>query len=246
MSHQTVIDQLRDLRLPGMVEAYAQQVGDSVFTSLPFEKRVQMLIEAEASHRDTARYHRILKLAKLKFVAAPEDVDYGSRRNLDKTVMAELLTCSWIGDQTNVLITGATGTGKTWLACALAVQAARKGISVTYRRVGRLLEEMASGHEDGTISRQRSQLARMQLLLLDDFGLSAMSPQGRSDLLEILDDRVGVASTIVMGQMPVKEWHGFINDPAVADAILDRVIHSSAKIELRGESMRQARRRGGQ
>ncbi len=246
MNYHTTIEQLRGMRLNGMAQALGHQMSDPVFMSLSFEQRVQMLVEAEASHRDTARYERILKAGKLKVTAPPEDIEYGPARNLDKAVMADLLTCSWIVDHRNVIVTGATGTGKTWVACSLAVQAARKGITVAYRRVARLLEEMAIGHEDGTIARQRSHLMKAQLLILDDFGLSAMSARGRTDLLELLDDRVGNASTIILGQMPIKEWHGFINDPALADAILDRVIHCSTKLELKGESMRLPRRRAGQ
>jgi DNA replication protein DnaC len=126
--------------------------------------------------------------------------------------MADLMTCSWIGRHRNLLMTGATGTGKTWLACALGVQAARQGITVAYRRTARLLEEMAIGHQDGTIARQRQQVAKAELLILDDFGLVALSSRGRSDLLELLDDRVGAGATIILGQMPVKEWHGYINE----------------------------------
>ncbi len=246
MNHIHTIGQLRSLRLAGMAQAFEQQIGDSAFASLAFEQRVQMMVEAEASQRDTQRYLRLLKTAKLKVVAAPEDIDYRPGRGLDKTVIADLLTCTWINAHRNVLITGATGTGKTWLGCALGVQAARHGISVAYRRTARMLEEMAIGHEDGTISRQRNQLEKAHLLILDDFGLTALSNRGRSDLLEVLDDRVGSGATLIIGQMPVKEWHGYINDPALADAILDRLVHSSVKLDLKGDSMRRARSRGGQ
>lgn len=246
MHYNHTAEQLRGLRLTGMADAFAHQMTDSVFASLAFEQRVQMLVEAEASQRDTQRYQRILKNARLKVVAPPEDLDYRAGRGLDKAVMADLLSGSWITSHRNVLITGATGTGKTWIACALAVQAARKGLTVSYKRVARLLEEMALGRDDGTIARQRSQLAKAQLLILDDFGLSALATRGRSDLLEILDDRIGNGATIVSGQMPVKDWHGYINDPALADAILDRLVHSSVKLELKGESMRRVRQRSGQ
>lgn len=246
MNHNHTIEQLRALRLTGMAEAFAHQMTDAVFASLSFEQRVQMMVEAEGAQRDNQRYQRILKNARLKVIAVPEDIDYRPGRGLDKSVMADLLTGSWIGAHRNVLITGATGTGKTWIGCALGVQAARLGITVAYRRTARLLEEMAIGHEDGTIARQRNQLAKAQLLILDDFGLSALSNRGRSDLLEVLDDRVGVGATIILGQMPVKDWHHYINDPALADAILDRLVHSSVKVDLKGESMRRVKSRGGQ
>ncbi|BFI96585.1 MAG: IS21-like element ISFK1 family helper ATPase IstB [Rhodanobacter sp.] len=196
--------------------------------------------------RDNQRYQRLLKNAKLKVIAAPEEIDYRPERGLDKSVMADLLTGFWIGAHRNVLITGATGTGKTWLGCALGVQAARLGFTVAYRRTARLLEEMAIGHEDGTIARQRNQLSKAQLLILDDFGLTALTNRERSDLLEVLDDRVGSGATIILCQMPVKDWHSYINDPAMADAILDRLVHSSVKLDLKGESMRRVKNRSGQ
>ena len=239
MTIMTTAQQLRDLRLIGMAQGLDQQMTQSAFLGISFEQRLQMLVDAEASHRDSQRYKRILINARLKVHAMPEDIDFRPSRGIDKSAVADLLTCAWIHRQMNVLMTGPTGTGKTWLACALAVQAARKGITVAYRRVGRVLEEMAIAHEDGSISRIRNQLAKMQLLILDDFGLTALTNQGRSDLMELLDDRVGSHSTIILGQMPIKEWHSFINDPALADAILDRLVHSSLKLPLQGESMRR-------
>lgn len=239
MTIMNLAQQLRELRLLGMAEGLDQQMSQSAFLGAAFEQRLQMLVNAEVSHRDTLRFKRILRYAKLKFLAAPEDIDYRPGRGIDKPTFADLLTCAWIYKQMNLLMTGPTGTGKTWLACALAVQAARKGITVAYRRLGRLLEEMAIGHEDGSIIKLRKDVAKVQLLVLDDFGLTGLTNRGRADLLELLDDRVGTHSTIVLGQMPVKEWHGFINDPALADALLDRLVHSSLKIALKGESMRK-------
>lgn len=239
MTINNTLDQLRTLRLFGMHAGLAQQLEQAAFLGMSFEQRMQMLVDAEISYRDTRRFQSILRTAKLKVQADPEDIDYRPARGVEKASFADLLTCAWIYKQMNLLMTGATGTGKTWLACALAVQAARKGITVAYRRVGRLLEEMAIAHDDGSISKLRGQIAKVKLLILDDFGLTALTSRGRADLLELLDDRVGTHSTIVLGQMPVKEWHGFINDPALADAILDRLVHSSVKIALKGESMRK-------
>lgn len=246
MTIMNTAQQLRSLRLFGMAEALDQQMSQSAFLGASFEQRLQMLVDAECSHRDSKRYKRILRNAKLKVQSVPEDVDFRPSRGIDKATFADLLTCAWIYKQLNLLMTGATGTGKTWLACALAVQAARKGITVAYRRVARLLEEMAIAHEDGSITKLRNQLAKVQLLILDDFGLTALTNQGRSDLMELLDDRVGSHSTIILGQMPVKDWHSFINDPALADAILDRLTHSSLKIPLKGESMRRLKGDGAQ
>lgn len=241
MTITNTLDQLRTLRLQGMHDGLAQQLEQAAFLGMSFEQRLQMLVDAETSHRDSQRFRRILRNARLKVQADPEDIDYRPARGVEKASFADLLTCAWIYKQMNLLMTGATGTGKTWLSCALAVQAARRGITVAYRRVGRLLEEMAIAHDDGSIMKLRNQTAKVQLLILDDFGLTELTSRGRADLLELLDDRVGTHSTIVLAQMPVKEWHAFINDPALADAILDRLVHSSMKIALKGESMRRVK-----
>lgn len=197
------------------------------------------MLDAEHSHRDTQRVKRLLKNARLKVNAEPEATDYRPGRGLDCAVMTDLLTCGWVQRRQNVLLTCLTGTGKTWLACALGVQAARKRHTVAYKRVGRMLEEMEVAHADGWLAKLRNQLAKVDLLILDDFGLTQLGNRGRADLLEVLDDRVGSGATIVAGQMPIKDWHAFINDPALADAILDRLIHSSHKLALKGESMRK-------
>lgn len=235
------IEQLRQLGLHGMAEALEQQCTNSSFVNTPFDERVLMLANAEATSRENARYKRILRNSKLKFIATPEDISYRPDRELDRAVVAELLRCDWIENARNVLLTGATGTGKTWLACAIAVAAARKGITVAYRRIGPLLDDLAIAHEDGKITQKRNRLARFHLLLLDDFGLTPMSARGRADLFDLLDERVGASSTIVMAQLPLKEWHDRINDPAIADAILDRLVHNSYKLLLKGESMRKVK-----
>lgn len=239
MTLQYTMDQLRQLRLSGMLDGLEQQLNQVSYQDLPFEERLGNLVDAEVSHRQSQRLRRLLKNAKLKVHADPESIDYRPGRGLDRSVLADLLSCTWIERKQNLLMTGKTGTGKTWLACSLAVQAARKGIPVGYRRVSRLLEDLEIAHQDGSLGKLRNQLTKLRLLILDDFGLVALTTRGRSDLLELLDDRVGCASTIVAGQMPVKEWHGFINDPALADAILDRLVHSSLKLNLKGESMRK-------
>lgn len=239
MSLEMTLDQLRHLRLTGMLTGLEHQLSQPVYAELPFEQRFGQLVDAEASQRDSQRLKRLLRNARLKVQAEPETIDYRPGRGLDRAVIGDLLTCGWIERGQNLLITGQTGTGKTWLACALAMQAARRGITIGYKRVGRLLQEMEIAHADGSLSKLRGQLAKFQLLILDDLGLVPLNAQGRSDLLEVLDDRVGTGATIVAGQMPVKEWHGFINDPALADAILDRLIHSSHKLVLKGESMRK-------
>lgn len=245
MTLQHTMEQLQELRLTGMRDGLEHQLTQTTYTELNFEQRLAHLVGAESSHRDSQRLRRLLKNARLKVAAEPEAIDYRPSRGLDRAMTAELLTCGWIERQQNLLITGQTGTGKTWLACAFGVQAARKGLTVAYKRVGRLLEELEVAHADGSLGKLRGHLAKAKLLILDDFGLAPLSTRGRNDLLEILDDRVGSGSTIVAGQMPIKEWHAFINDPALADAILDRLIHSSHKLALKGESMRKRKAAAG-
>ena len=240
MSSQQTIEQLKSLRLAGMAEAFDHQIGSAAFQDIGFEQRVQMLVEAELSKRDTQRYERLIKSAKLRVVAAPEDIDYRPGRGLEKAKIADLLTNQWIRHHRNVLLTGATGTGKTWLVCALAVNAARFGITILCQRAAIVLEAMAIAHETGDIEKVRNQFSRPQLLVLDDFGLVPLTQRNKTDLLELVERRAEV-STIMAGQMPVGNWHDYIGDPAVADAIMDRLVHSSLKIELKGESLRKSR-----
>ena len=174
-------------------------------------------------------------------MACVEDINYRSSRALDRSLVATLAGGDWIRNAQNLLITGATGCGKTWLACALAHQAARSGFSVLYVRAGRLFDELQVAHGDGSFARRLAQLAKLDLLVFDDFAISPMGGPERSDLLEVLDDRVGTRSTLITSQLPVKAWHTYLDDPTLADAILDRVVHSSHKIDLKGGSLRDKR-----
>ena len=182
----------------------------------------------------------MLKQAKLKNAqACTEDIDYRAERGLDKRLMLSLASCDWIRQGQNVILTSATGCGKTWLACALGQQACRQGFSVRYWRASRLYEELKIAHGDGSFSRALAQLAKTDLLLLDDWGLAPMPQSERNDLLEVLDDRVNSRSTIITSQLPVETWYEYLNDPTPADAILDRVVHHAHKITLKGESLRK-------
>ena len=235
-------DQLRGLRLDGMVRAMEDQAASTVAAELSFDERVTMLVQREVDWRDDKRVTRLLKAARLKVSAACiEDINWRASRLLDRALVATLAGGDWLRHARNLLITGATGCGKTWLACALAHQAARSGFSVLYVRAARLFDELQVAHGDGSFARRLTQLAKLDLLVIDDFAISAIGPAERSDLLELLDDRVGTHSTIITSQLPVKAWHTYLNDPTLADAILDRIVHSSHRIDLKGKSLRDRR-----
>lgn len=239
LTHHTAT-RLRALRLAGMATAFEEQLTQPPAQSLSFEERLGLLVDRELTHRDSAKLARLLKLARLKQGdASIENLDYRPSRGLDRSVVMSLAGCDWIRHHLNVIITGPTGCGKTWLACALANQACRQGFSVLYARVPRLFEELRIAHADGSFGKRLAQFAKADVLLLDDFGLNAMSQTDRSDLLELIDDRVNSKATIITSQLPVTAWHGYLNDPTLADAILDRLVHASHRLQLAGESMRK-------
>ncbi|MDZ5455281.1 IS21-like element helper ATPase IstB [Azohydromonas lata] len=240
MLTEHTLEQLRTLRLDGMLRAIEEQSTSTAAAELSFEDRLTMLVQREIAWRDNRRVARLLKAAKLKVSAACiEDIDWRTSRGLDRALVTALAGGDWIRHGRNLLITGATGCGKTWLACALAHQAVRGGFSALYVRAARLFEELKVAHGDGSFTRRLTQLAKLDVLVIDDFALSPIGAAERNDLLELLDDRVGTRSTIVTSQVPVRAWHTYLNDPTLADAILDRVVHSSHKIELKvGKSMR--------
>jgi DNA replication protein DnaC len=231
--------QLRSLRLDGMVHAVEEQATSTVATALGFDERLTLLVQSEIAWRDNRRVQRLLKAAKLKVNSAcVEDINWRASRSLDRSLVATLAGGDWLRNAQNLLITGMTGCGKTWLACALAHQAARSGFSVLYTRAARLFDELQVAHGDGSFARRLAQLAKLDLLVIDDFAISPTGAAERNDLLELLDDRVGTRSTLITSQLPVKAWHTYLDDPTLADAILDRVVHSSHKIELKGKSLR--------
>lgn len=238
---QQTLSQMRFLRLNAMAEAFDQQRDRPELQTLSFEDRLAMLVETECLARDSRRINRLLKTAKLKFNAAPEDIDYRDSRGLDRRQVASLLGCDWIGRGQNLIVTGPTGAGKTWLTCAFGVQAIRRAHVVAYRRLPRLLEEIEIAREDGSLPKLRAQFAKTKLLILDDWGVVKLTARGRQDLLEVVDDRVGTQSlsVAITSQIPVVDWHTYLGDPTIADAIMDRIVHNAHRIELKGESMRK-------
>lgn len=240
MLAQTTLDQLRALRLDGMLAALNDQATTAAADALPFTERLSLLVQREVDWRDDKRLERLLKAAKLKVSSASmQDIDWRASRGLDRNLLTQLTGCDWVRNGHNVLVTGATGAGKTWLACALGHQAARAGFTVLYTRATRLLEELRVAHGDGSFSRRLTQLAKLDVLILDDFALAPVTATERNDLLELIDDRVGSRSTVITSQLPVNAWHEYLAEPTLADAILDRVVHASHRIVLRGESLRK-------
>lgn len=240
MLNEHTLSQLRALRLDGMIHAIEEQARSTAASALSFDERLSLIVQREITWRDDRRLQRLLKAAKLKVSeACVEDIDWRASRGLDRVVITALAGGDWVRHAQNLLITGATGCGKTWLACALAHQAARSGFSALYTRAARLFDELQVAHGDGSFARRLAQLAKLDVLLIDDFAISPIDAAQRNDLLELLDDRVGSRSTLITSQLPVKAWHAYLDDPTLADAILDRVVHSSHKIELKGRSLRE-------
>ena len=234
MLNEHTLDQLRCLRLDGMVHAIEEQATSTAAAALAFDERFTLLVQREIAWRDDRRVARLLKAARLKVSSACiEEINWRANRSLDRALIAALAGGDWLRQAQNCLITGATGSGKTWLACALAHQAARSGFAVLYTRAARLFDELQVAHGDGSFARRLAQLARLDLIVIDDFALAPMSAPERNDLLELLDDRVGTRSTLITSQLPLKAWHTYLDDPTLADAILDRIVHSSHKIDLK-------------
>lgn len=240
MLNNQTLQTLRTLKLTGMADSLEQQLAQpSTHEELGFEERLALLVDRETTYRYNNKIARLLKAAKLKLQAQPEDIDYRHARDLNKSQFADLLSSQWIHQHHNVLITGPTGCGKTYLGCVLATQACRHGLSVRYFRTSRLLEALSIAHGDGRFPKLVQQLAKTDLLVLDDWGLEKMTLSQRNDLLEIMEDRHGLRSTLITSQLPITQWHKTIGDATLADAILDRLLHNSHKLKLKGESMRK-------
>jgi DNA replication protein DnaC len=239
MLRHPTLEKLQVLRLTGMVAAFQEHLHLPDVNTLSFEERLGLLVDRELLDRENRRLQSRLRQAKLRQSATLEDLDYRAPRGLDKTLLTTLATTQWIQEHHNVLITGATGVGKTWLACGLAHAACRQGYRVLYLRTPRLWRELAIARGDGRYPKFLASLAKLDLLVLDDFGLAPLSDDQRRDFLELLEDRHGARASIITSQLPVEHWHEVIGDPTLADAILDRLVHNAYKIPLKGESMRK-------
>jgi DNA replication protein DnaC len=234
-----IIDKLRALRFNAMALTLEEQMQMPDIESFSFEERLGLMVDREATYRENRRLKTRLRKAKLKQNACIEDIDFRHPRGLDRSLITKLFSCDWIKDGNNLLITGPTGTGKTFLACALAQKACRDGYTVQYIRIPRIFQELHIAKGDGRYGKLLKDFSKTKLLLFDDWGLIKMTDESRHDLLEILEDRHAISSTLITSQFPVSKWHELIGDPTLADAILDRFIHSAYKIELKGGSMRK-------
>jgi len=238
MLNEQTFEKLSTMKLFGIAEGLKDQMGRPDMDDLSFEDRFGMLIDAQWLWKESKQMKRLLKSAKLKLPASMEDIDYRAPRGLDKSILLRLGTCDWITRHQNVIIVGPTGTGKTFLSCALAHKACREGLSTFYVRTPKLYRALAIARADGSYGKTLARLAKMSVLILDDLALAALTDPERRDLLEVIEDRHGTASTIIASQLPVDRWHEAIGDPTIADALLDRLVHNAHRINLSGESMR--------
>ena len=232
-------EKLKAMRLDALAATWSEQAGKPDVHKLAFDERFGMLVDAEWLHRENKRLATALREAKLRLASACiENIDYPASRELDHAQIRQLASCRWIVEHQNVLVTGATGTGKTYVACALAQQACRKGHRALYRRAARLFSELALARADGTYARLLAKIARADVLVIDDFAMTPITDSERRDLFEVLDDRHGTRSTIISSQVPPKRFHDYINESTHADAICDRLIHGAHRLVLKGPSRR--------
>jgi len=231
---------LRQLKLPGMAAALQSQLEQvGAYEGLAFTERLALLVEQECISREQRKQQRLIRQARFKLAATVQDIDYQHPRNLARPQMARLAQGEWIERRQNLLLTGPCGSGKTYIACALGHSACLRGYSTRYYRLSRLLLELTQAKADGSYHKQLRQLAKVQLLIIDDWGLDALKPAERHDLMEIMDDRHGHTSTVMISQLPTDRWYASIGDNTLADAILDRLMHNAHRLQLKGESMRK-------
>jgi DNA replication protein DnaC len=239
MLKQPLFDKLTRLRLPGFREGLREQWENPHYAELTFEERLGMLVDLECTRRDNSSRERRARAARFALHASIEDLDLSPARGLERSFILELAQGEWIRRHLNILVLGPTGAGKSFLTCALGQAACRHGFSVRYRRTSRLLNEIMLSHADGSFPKMLGTLARVKLLILDDWLRDPLTASQARDLLEIIDDRYGRSSTMVATQVPVEDWHARLPDPTLGDAILDRLVHNAYRLELRGESMRK-------
>lgn len=240
MNNHTV-EKLHQMRLHTMATAFKEELERPNNTDLTFEDRIALLVEREWLSRENRRLGTRLKAARLKHQAVLEDIDFRHPRGLEKSLILSLAGCQWIKSHHNVIITGPTGIGKSYLAQALAEKACRERYTARYYRASRLFQELAMARGDGSYAELLQKIAKTDLLVIDDWGLSALDASERRDLLEIMEDRHGLRSTLITSQFPAATWHDLIGEPTLADAILDRIVHNAHKITLDGESMRKTK-----
>lgn len=244
MLHQPTLDKLTQMKLLGFVEELRRQEDQSAhYAEMSFEERLGYLVEEEWLARESRRLSQRLRRAKLKQPASLEDLDYSAPRGLDRTAMRELARCGWLRDKQNILVTGPTGVGKTYVACALANQACREGYTALYTRLPRLLADIDLARTDGSYPNLMRRIGKASLLVIDDWGLAPLGDQERRDVLEVLEERYDCGSVVITSQLPVSTWHGLMGDATLADAILDRLVHNAHRIAFKekAESMRKTK-----
>lgn len=239
MLTQPILEKLYDLRLQGMAEAFQRQLAEPDACRLSFEERFGLIVDHHWNWRESRALERRLKNARLRLDASIEDLDYRTRRGLDRSLIASLAGCQWAARRLNILITGPCGVGKTFLACALAHKAVREGYTACYARTPRLLRELALARADGSLDKLLRKIARIDVLLVDDWAMAPLNDWERRDFLEICEDRYDSRSTILTSQLPLSLWHDQVGDPTMADSILDRLVHNAYRLEMQGASMRK-------